>query len=95
IMESLTRRLKRSDWPKPDLIILDGGKSQLSIGNYLASPCPIIALAKKTEVITVPTGQGFAEIKLVRRDPGLQLLQHLRDEAHRFSRRLHHKHRVL
>lgn len=92
--EVLTRRLKRTDWPKPDLIVLDGGKSQLSaadgadgIGSH-----PVIALAKKEEVIHTSDGR---EIRLPRRHPGLQLLQQLRDEAHRFARRLHHKHRRL
>lgn len=92
--EVLTRRLKRTDWPMPDLIILDGGKSQLSIINHQSS-IPIVALAKKEEIITLRLAQGFAELKLDRRNTGLMLLQRLRDEAHRFSRRLHHKHRQI
>ena len=94
--EVLTRRLKRTDWPLPNLIVLDGGKSQLSIAKTeRIQSYPVIALAKKEEVITLRQAQGFAEIKLDRDNPGLQLLQHLRDEAHRFSRRLHHKHRAI
>jgi len=92
LQEVLTRRLQRQDWTKPDLIVLDGGKSQLSIVNW---PIPTVGLAKREEIITLPTTEGFKEIKLDRRHPGLQLLQRLRDEAHRFSRRLHHKHRQL
>jgi excinuclease ABC subunit C len=88
--EMLTRRLKRTDWPKPDLIVLDGGKSQLSITKELGFPCPVISLAKQEEIIFKPTGE---QIVLERNNPGLQLIQRLRDEAHRFSRRLHHKHR--
>lgn len=88
--EMLERRLKREDWPKPDLIILDGGNTQLSIAKSLNTKCPIFGLAKQNEVIFDVNG---VEIKLDRRNPGLQLLQKLRDEAHRFSRRLHHKHR--
>lgn len=104
LREVLTRRLKRGDWPKPDLIALDGGKSQLSIIKGLfpdrtqrvgMQPHSFIALAKKEEVITIPTPNGFRQIKLDRRNPGLQLLQRLRDEAHRFARRLHHRHRKL
>ncbi len=86
LKEMLTRRLK-TDWPTPDLLVLDGGKSQLSIVNW---SIPTIALAKNEEIIYTTDGQ---KIKLDRRHPGLQLLQRLRDEAHRFSRRLHHKHR--
>lgn len=85
--EMLMRRLKRDDWPMPDLIILDGGKAQLSIVNW---SIPTYGLAKQDEIIFDVNGQ---EIKLERSNPGLQLLQKLRDEAHRFSRRLHHKHR--
>ena len=85
LKEMLTRRLK-TGWPPPNLIVLDGGKPQLSIVNW---DIPTIALAKQDEIIYTSSSQ----IKLLRTHPGLQLLQHLRDEAHRFSRRLHHKHR--
>ncbi len=91
LREVLTRRLKRDDWPKPNLIVLDGGKGQLSAADEIRSH-PVIALAKKEEVIYTLDRR---EIRLDRRHPGLQLLQHLRDEAHRFSRRLHHKHRRI
>lgn len=95
--EVLSRRLKRTDWPAPDLIVLDGGKPQLSIIAQLPTidhqlP-PIISLAKREETIIVPTSSGFKEINFPASHPGLRLLQHLRNEAHRFSRRLHHKHR--
>ena len=91
LKEALTRRLKRTDWPTPNLIVLDGGKSQLSIVNF-PLPIPTIALAKKEEVIYTPVGKV---IRLSKDHPGLQLLMRLRDEAPRFSRRLHHKHRKI
>lgn len=93
--EVLTRRLKRSDWPQPDLIILDGGKSQLSILSDIHFPCPVISLAKREETLVIPGENNFLEITLDKSHPGLKLLQRLRDEAHRFSRRLHHKYRSL
>ncbi|MEK7163514.1 MAG: GIY-YIG nuclease family protein, partial [Patescibacteria group bacterium] len=71
--EMLTRRLKRLDWPKPDLIVLDGGRSQLSIVNW---DIPTFALAKQDEVIWDTSGN---QIKLDRINSGLQLLQRLRD----------------
>ena len=87
--EVLTRRLK-TDWPTPDLIVLDGGLPQLSAalgeGDIL-----LVALAKREETILFPDGR---QLKLPKSHPGLQLLMRLRDEAHRFSRRLHHKHRA-
>lgn len=91
MQEMLERRLKNTDWPKPDLIVLDGGMTQLSITKSLNAQCPIISLAKQDEIIFLPDG---TQIKLARSNPGLKLLQVLRDEAHRFSRRLHHKHRA-
>ena len=87
--EMLNRRLAKSDWPKPDLIVLDGGKPQLSVVSDQLT-IPVFALAKQEEIIFARNGE---QIKLERNNPGLQLLQLLRDEAHRFSRRLHHKHR--
>ncbi len=96
IAEVLERRLKRSDWPKPDLIVLDGGKPQLSVlsrKTYFInheSEIPIIALAKKFENLVIPVRDGYREISLPSNHHGLMLLEQLRDEAHRFSRRLHH-----
>lgn len=87
LSEMLTRRLNRANWPLPDLIVLDGGRSQLSIVTWTI---PSISLAKQHDIIHTTTGH---EIKLPKTHPGLHLLQRLRNEAHRFSRRLHHKHR--
>lgn len=90
LQEVLHRRLKHLDWPAPDLIVLDGGKSQLSIISW---DIPTIAIAKKTESLLIPSKSGFSQIQLPANHPGLLLLIKLRNEAHRFSRRLHHKHR--
>lgn len=92
MQEVLTRRLKRSDWPSPQLIVLDGGLAQLSVIHVLTplSLPPIIALAKRQETLYFPDGHS---LQLPPDHPGLQLLMHLRDEAHRFSRRLHHHRR--
>jgi excinuclease ABC subunit C len=100
LREVLTRRLNRTDWPVPDLIVLDGGKPQLSIvpslnlrGGIEGGELRVVALAKQHETIIIPTDSDFIEINPDRSDPGLRLLQSLRDEAHRFSRRLHHTRR--
>ncbi|MBI2008248.1 excinuclease ABC subunit UvrC, partial [Candidatus Amesbacteria bacterium] len=89
--EVLTRRLK-TDWPQPDLIVLDGGLPQLSAirNSSFVIRCPVIALAKKGETIYF---LDAPPLKLPHSHPGLQLLMRVRDAAHRFSRRLHHKHR--
>ena len=87
--QGITKRLKHTDWPTPDLIVLDGGLPQLSVVKW---NIPTIALAKREEIIYTPTGH---QIKLDKFHPGLKMLMHLRDEAHRFSRRLHFKHRTI
>jgi excinuclease ABC subunit C len=74
--------------PLPDLLMVDGGKGQLSsaIEALIAAgtpPLPIIALAERNEEIYIP---GRSEpIVLDRRDHALRLLQAVRDEAHRFA----------
>jgi len=91
--EVITRRLKHlEDWGRPDLIIIDGGKPQLSKVHDLleAERIPFIGLAKQFETIVVilPDGE-FREVRV--RGEALKLVQRIRDEAHRFARRLHHK----
>lgn len=82
----LTRR-KDEQKPLPDLMVIDGGKGQLSAAVDAAAALgvttPIISLAKKEEEVFLP---GKSEsIRLPRRSPSLRLLQRIRDEAHRFG----------
>lgn len=82
---------------KPDLILIDGGKGQLGVAvevlKKLDIHIPLISLAKKLEEIFVP-GQS-APILLAENSEALRLLQHIRDESHRFAitfqRKLHVK----
>lgn len=72
----------------PDLVVVDGGKGQLSaaIEGLAAAeiePIPILGLAKKQEEIFLP-GQSVP-ITLPRHHQGLHILQAIRDEAHRFA----------
>jgi excinuclease ABC subunit C len=93
--EVLSRRLSHTSWPTPGLIILDGGKSQLSLlATQLNFPCPVIGLAKRLETLVIPTQNDYIEINPPLTSPGFRLLMSLRDEAHRFSRQLHHKSRA-
>ncbi len=73
----------------PNLVVVDGGKGQLAAASEAlaesgsAARVAVVALAKREEEVFVP---GRAEpIRLDRHDPGLQLLQRIRDEAHRFA----------
>jgi excinuclease ABC subunit C len=80
----------------PNLVVIDGGKGQLSaaLGAMQAFDLPrvaVIALAKREEEVFVP-GQTDP-IVLSPHDPGLQLLQRIRDEAHRFALGFHRQRR--
>ena len=72
----------------PDLVIVDGGKGQLSAGfaelkNLGLSDLPIVGLAKQEEEIFFP---GESESLKISHDEGaLKLMQRIRDEAHRFA----------
>lgn len=87
--EVITRRLKKIDegWQTPDLIVVDGGKGQLSVALYAMQECgkniPVISLAKKEEEVFTP--YQTEPITLARDDNALKLLQRVRDEAHRFA----------
>lgn len=87
--EVLTRRIKHEDWHMPDLIILDGGKGQLSsvltIFKQYDIHIPFIGLAKREETIVVIQNDEFKEISLPHNSPSLKLLMRIRDEAHRFA----------
>lgn len=61
--EMLERRLKHDEWPHPDLIIIDGGKGQLSSVlesmEKVQKHFPVVGLAKREETIVIPTLQPF------------------------------------
>jgi excinuclease ABC subunit C len=84
-----------SNWAVlPDLVLIDGGKGQLSsvvevMHEVGADAVPIIGLAKQREEIFLP--RRSQPVRLPYSSPGLQLLQRLRDEAHRFALSYHHK----
>lgn len=86
--EVLKRRSSNEKLPRPDLIIIDGGKGQLSSALEIiyASPLadvPVISLAKQFE--WVYRGEEKEPIVIPHTAPGLKLLQRIRDEAHRFA----------
>ncbi len=81
----------------PDLVMVDGGKGQLSSAVDVLSSLgivnqPIIGLAKRLEEVFLP---GHSDPELIPKDsPGLRLLQQIRDEAHRFAITYHRSLRV-
>ncbi len=84
--------------PLPDLIVVDGGKGQLSAARAALAALsltdrPLISLAKRDEEVFV---WGREEpLRLSRRSPGLRLLQQARDEAHRFAITYNRKRRSM
>ena len=93
LKEVLTRRLSKlgtaeeDKFPKPDLIIIDGGKGQLTAVSEAfktyASDIEYISLAEREEEIYTPYSKE--PIILQKSDYCLRLLQRIRDEAHRFA----------
>ena len=102
LQEVLQRRFKRlkgetpaqDSWAiLPDLVLIDGGKGQLNAAlsamDEAADLVPVASLAKENEEIFIPRKKD--PIILPRSSPGLQLLQRVRDEAHRFAISYHIK----
>lgn len=102
LSEVLGRRFRRSliddSWKLPNLIVLDGGKGQLSSGIEVAKKLgidtPIISIAKREEILYYERGGEFFEVRLPKTDESLKLIQKLRDEAHRFAKKYHHQLRI-
>ena len=95
--EVLTRRLSRlgeKGWDKPDLIIIDGGKGQLSsvmkvVNDMGITGIDFVSLAKRQEEVFLPNKSK--SILLPRESSALFLIQRIRDEAHRFAITYHRK----
>jgi len=101
-MEEVVRRYferrLNDEKPLPDLIVVDGGKGQLSAAHAALAGAgladrPLISLAKRDEEVFI---WGREEpLRLSRRSPGLRLLQQARDEAHRFAVTYNRKRRTM
>lgn len=94
--EIVSRRYKRimeEQSEYPSLIIVDGGKGQLSHACYalkelgLYGKIPIVGIAKKLEEIYYP--EDPLPLLISKKSPGLMLIQQIRDEAHRFAITFH------
>ena len=91
IAEAVSRRYQRllaEDRRLPDLVLIDGGRGQLgaavsALARVGLPMLPVVSIAKREEELFV---QGQADsIRLDRNSPALQLVQRMRDEAHRFA----------
>lgn len=81
-------RIMREKAPLPDLVFVDGGKGQLNTAKKTLArlglfDLAVVSLAKREEILFTPA--AMHGLKLDRTSPPLKLLQHVRDEAHRFA----------
>lgn len=93
--EVITRRFsgRHDDWLKPDVILIDGGKGQLSSAltalKNAKVAIPTLGLAKRQEAVILKSDAGFTTQQLNRQSPVVKLLQRIRDESHRFALSYH------
>lgn len=98
IKQILKRRLNHPEWILPQLILIDGGKSQVGAAfsalkeKNLENQIAILGLTKEEEVIVLPQIKNgrissWKTLHLSRKSPALQLLQAIRDESHRFAQK--------
>lgn len=100
LAEVIGRRLTHSEWPLPDLMLIDGGRGQLNTVLGIATSkvsslkFKVAALAKREEELYLP---GRTQpIRLDSLPPATaHFLQRVRDESHRFARVYHHKLREI
>ncbi len=88
LQEALQRRAGQDSWPRPDLILIDGGRGQLSaareaLEGTILGDVPLAALAKDPDQLYL---EGTAlPVRMAANNPLLQMLQRIRDEVHRFA----------
>jgi len=85
LAEVLTRRLAHTEWPKPGLIIIDGGKGQLKAARCIN--IPTVALAKignKNGKIFSPYSKNYTQLSKLPKNLA-DIFLRIRDEAHRFA----------
>lgn len=87
--EVLTRRLKHTEWPYPQFILIDGGKPQVAAAREVLRrtnlTIPMAGLAKREEEIIIPEGSEFITLRLPLSGRAIKVLMRIRDEAHRFA----------
>lgn len=102
LKQVLLRRLGHQEWVYPQVILVDGGKGQASAfiealrEKGLVGKIGLLGLTKERETIILPKihqGKiiGWKSLNLSSASPALQLLQHARDESHRFAQRYYRK----
>ncbi len=92
VMARRVRGLLERNRPLPDLVLVDGGKGQLSAAirayHQFDAEIPIMGLAKRTDTLYYIDGR---EISIPVTSPAMKLLKRIRDESHRFAVTFHRK----
>ncbi|MEK9176400.1 MAG: GIY-YIG nuclease family protein [Patescibacteria group bacterium] len=92
IEEVIKRRLTHKEWGMPSLIIVDGGKGQISSAHKAlfesGVDIPLIGIAKREELLITA---DFKVIRLPKNSDAILLVRRIRDEAHRFAITYHRK----
>ncbi len=105
LQEALARRQNHPEWGRPSLVVVDGGKGQVRAAlSTWTWDIPVIGIAKHPDrliipILKQPPREKPANIiyhiaELHSNDPTLQLVQQIRDESHRFSKKQHSGRRV-
>ncbi len=94
LLELFERRAKQVDWPRPDLIIVDGGKGQLGVSvkallKTRLSDVPVIAISKNPDQIYLENNN--LPLLLPADSSVLKMVQRIRDEVHRYTISKHRK----
>lgn len=95
LRQVLRRRQNHPEWGIPDLVLIDGGRGQLNaVRSVWQWPTPVTAITKRPDRLTLSQPDGsFLMRPVVELSVAGELLQQLRDEAHRFAKK--HVHRRL
>ncbi|OGG00284.1 hypothetical protein A2Y99_02680 [Candidatus Gottesmanbacteria bacterium RBG_13_37_7] len=93
LKEIIRRRLLHSDWPLPDLFLIDGGKPQLIAlrknFEYLRISVPVVGIEKKKDELVIPYDNKYIKLNLENYRDSLHLIIRIRNEAHRFAHKYH------
>jgi len=92
LTEAITRRMG-NDWPKPDILVVDGGTPQVvtiaGVLRTLGLMIPLIGIAKNPDrIVTYANGESKT-FRISSHNEGFKLIQQLRDESHRFAKKYH------
>lgn len=95
LRQVLRRRQNHPDWGVPDLVLIDGGRGQLNAAKSVWQwPTPVAAITKRPDRLTLARPDGsFSMTPVSQLSVAGELVQQLRDEAHRFAKK--HVHRRL